>query len=142
MSLMRNRHWWTRTLIAAFLYALAGVATANWLDYVFFSFEPYGYPMILWVTLSGSALFVVACVASFFRDRYAVFLALTAACLSWPYFAKLAWYMNALEPLYLDNQNSRSWSCSGHGGICVACGYYFFAQSTPIITQVSTHGAS
>jgi hypothetical protein len=32
MSLMRNRHWWTRTLIAAFLYALAGVATANWLD--------------------------------------------------------------------------------------------------------------
>jgi hypothetical protein len=46
MSLMHNRHWWTRKLFAPFLYASAGVATANWLDYAFASFEPYGYPAL------------------------------------------------------------------------------------------------
>jgi hypothetical protein len=82
-----------RKVIAAVLLVTCVVTIANWLDYAFFSWRAYGYPVpsLLWVALIGCCGLVLACLAVFYKHRYGVFLGLGAACLLWPYFGMLAW---------------------------------------------------
>jgi hypothetical protein len=78
-------------IITAILYAAAALATANWLDYAFASQQPYGYSVLLKLALAGSVAFVIACVAAFLRGWYSKVFGLVAVCLSWLYFAPLAY---------------------------------------------------
>lgn len=77
-------------LVTVIIYAAAGVATANWIDYAMAPQQPYGHPFLTKVALSGSITFGIACVISIFNDRYGIIAGLVAICLSWPYFALLA----------------------------------------------------
>jgi hypothetical protein len=82
-----------RKVLGAVLLVAAAVTIANWLDYAFFLWQVYGYhvPSLLWAALIGCGGLALACLASFYKQRYGVFLALMAACLLWPYFGMLAW---------------------------------------------------
>ena len=90
-----------RTILAGILFAAVAVATANWLEYAFFERRGYGYPMVLWIALIGSALFTLGCIIVFFRYRYGIMVGLAAALASWPYFGLLAWHLQWRDFLWL-----------------------------------------
>ncbi len=72
-------------VVAAIFYALAALATANWLDYGFA--EGYGHVTLMSAALMGSAVLGIGCLVSVFQLRYGVILGTVGLCFSWPYFA-------------------------------------------------------
>jgi hypothetical protein len=87
MELSGSSSSMTQRLLGSFLYAAAGLVTANWLDYGLA--KGYGYRLLMQVAVAGSVVFVLGCVVSLFTLHYGIFFGLIGAGLSWPYFVLL-----------------------------------------------------
>jgi len=89
-----RKHAGIRKLAASIVYAGGALATAYWIEIALWPEQPYygnawGLALLR-VALVGSAILGAASLASLFKLQYGVALGLTAACLSWLYFAPFA----------------------------------------------------
>jgi hypothetical protein len=122
-----------RKMLSAILCGAAVLTIANWLEYAFFGWQVYAYPVpfLLWVAGIGCAVLALACIVFFFSHRYGVFLGVAAICLSWPYFSVFAWNLPWRRFIWLVRFQD-------HGASQVAAVFMLLAVTVYSIVQLRT----
>jgi hypothetical protein len=118
-----------RWIIPIAIYGIAGLTTANWLDYVLTSPQYVSIPGVfrtfLYVTLCGSAAFAANCCIVPFSQRFGALVGAVGLLLSWPYFGWLVLSISWKDFSYLVKYRGID-DFAAIGGLLLVTFYYFF----------------